>query len=107
MKWHEVSWRKVYCCPFFYKTSCLKKADHPKRDRMYPLDSLLDVIHRNCTINRQNVEKYQVMSNEQRKVRISSIGSGLKPFSPFLEKKKKLLLYPMSHAFEDTMQNRL
>lgn len=48
------------------------------------------------------------MSNEQRKVKISSIRSSLKSFSPgLIEKKKKKLAYPVRHAFDDTLQNTL
>lgn len=50
------------------------------------------------------------MSNKQRKVKISSVGSSLKPFSPRVierERKKKKLAYPVRHAFEDTLQNKL
>lgn len=51
---------------------------------------------------------YQVVSNEQRKVRISSIGSSLKPFSPgVIEENPKKLADPVRHAFEDTLQNKL
>lgn len=48
------------------------------------------------------------MSNEQRKVRISSTGSSLKPFSPgVIEEKPPKLAYPVRRAFEDTLQNKL
>jgi len=51
------------------------------------------------------------MSNKQRKVKISSVGSSLKPFSPGViereREKKKKLAYPVRHAFEDTLQNKL
>ena len=53
------------------------------------------------------------MSNKQRKVKISSVGSSLKPFSPRViererkKKKKNKLAYPVRHAFEDTLQNKL
>ena len=54
------------------------------------------------------------MSNKQRKVKISSVGSSLKPFSPGVierererKKKTKKLAYPVRHAFEDTLQNKL
>ena len=53
------------------------------------------------------------MSNKQRKVKISSVRSSLKPFYPgVLERETTTtttakLAHPVRHAFEDTLQNKL